>query len=102
MSLLLILGATALARGSGGVLRQSAVDPVALVDGLDELIVYTVEPVQIVRAQMQVKRLGLKCCAPRNRRRSSRKWPAPRPATCPGRLDRKFASEVSIRKCLHP
>ena len=42
-----------LGRGSEGVLRQSAVDPVALFDGPDELIGYTVELVQIVRDQMQ-------------------------------------------------
>ena len=46
-----------LSRRRGGVLRQSAVDPVVLVDGPDELI-YTVELVQIVREQMQIKRLG--------------------------------------------
>ena len=55
MSLLLILIPTALARGSGDVQRQSAVDPVALVDGLDEFIVYTVELAQIMREQMQVE-----------------------------------------------
>ena len=44
-----------LGRGSGGVLRQSAFDPVTLFDGPYELIGYTVELIQIVRDQMQVK-----------------------------------------------
>jgi len=56
MSLLLILSPTALARESGDFQRQSAVDPVTVVDGLDELILYTVELAQIMREQMQVEK----------------------------------------------
>ena len=74
MSLLLILSPTASARGSGDAQRQSAVDPAAVVNGLDELIVYAVELAQIMREQMQVEKgLGLKRGTPRNRQRSSRK-----------------------------
>ena len=56
MSLLLILSPTALARGSGDFQRQSAVDPVTVVAGLDELILYTVELAQIMRERMQVEK----------------------------------------------
>jgi len=56
MALRLILSPTALARGSRDGQRQSAVDPAAGVDGLEELIVYPVELARIVREPMQVER----------------------------------------------
>jgi hypothetical protein len=49
---------TDLARGNGDVQRQSAVDPVAGVDRLDELIVYPVEFAQMRREPTRVESGG--------------------------------------------
>ena len=56
MSLLLLLSPTASARGSRDARREVTVDPVAGVNGLDELIVYPVELVRIMREPMKVER----------------------------------------------
>jgi hypothetical protein len=56
MFLPLLLCPTALAPASGDVQRKLAVDPAAGVDGLDEVIVYPVELVQIMREPMKGER----------------------------------------------
>jgi len=57
MSLLLTLSPTSLDRDRGDAQRQSAVDPVAMVDGQDELIGNPVELARIMRDLVRVEKV---------------------------------------------
>ena len=107
MSLLLTLSPTSLDRDRGDAQRQSAVDPVAVVDGQDELIGNPVELARIMRDLVRVEkverdgwdRLLTEQPAPVNTRRvlSNRRWSSG-PRVC--RCDRASANASSLTQTL--